>query len=318
MLDSWTSNSGDLSWEPFENLGSFVHYPRTSPEQVLERCRNAQVVLTNKVVLDAEILAALPDLEYIGVMATGYNVVDTDAAKQHGVVVTHVPAYSTASVAQLTFALLLHITQHVALYDRHVHAGEWSACEDFSFRVAPLLELAGKTMGIVGFGDIGQKVAGIAAQFGMQVLVHTRHPQRYPELGSGENGYEALDLEPLLRRSDVVTLHCPLNAETHHLINSATLALMREDAILINTGRGDLLDEAAVAAALHEKRLGALLADVLSTEPPTLDNPLLHAPNCVITPHIGWATRAARQRLLDTVCANIKAYLRAEPINVVV
>ncbi|MCA1796578.1 MAG: D-2-hydroxyacid dehydrogenase, partial [Geobacteraceae bacterium] len=164
----------------------------------------------------------------------------------------------------------------------------------------------------------GQKVAGIAAQFGMQVLVHTRHPQRYPELGSGENGYEALDLEPLLRRSDVVTLHCPLNAETHHLINSATLALMREDAILINTGRGDLLDEAAVAAALHEKRLGALLADVLSTEPPTLDNPLLHAPNCVITPHIGWATRAARQRLLDTVCANIKAYLRAEPINVVV
>ncbi|MCA1797813.1 MAG: D-2-hydroxyacid dehydrogenase, partial [Geobacteraceae bacterium] len=194
MLDSWTSNSGDLSWEPFKNLGSFVHYPRTSPEQVLERCRNAQVVLTNKVVLDAEILAALPDLEYIGVMATGYNVVDTDAAKQHGVVVTHVPAYSTASVAQLTFALLLHITQHVALYDRHVHAGEWSACEDFSFRVAPLLELAGKSMGIVGFGDIGQKVAGIAAQFGMQVLVHTRHPQRYPELGSGENGYEALDL----------------------------------------------------------------------------------------------------------------------------
>jgi len=318
MLDSWTSNSGDLSWESFRALGSFVHYPRTQKAQVLERCRDADIVLTNKVVLDAGILAQLPHLKYIGVMATGYNVVDLEAAKRQGIVVTNVPAYSTNSVAQMVFALLLHHTQHVAFHDRKVHAGEWSACEDFSFRVAPLLELAGKTLGIVGFGNIGQKVAAIAEQFGMHILVHTRTPERYPEPDGSDNGYEVLELDSLLSRSDIVTLHCPLNAETHHLINAATLKLMREDTILINTGRGDLLDENAVATALQEKRLGALLADVLSAEPPASDNPLLHAPNCVITPHIGWATRAARRRLLDTVCANIRAYQDGKLLNVVV
>lgn len=318
MLDSWTSNSGDLSWESFQALGTFVHYPRTEKAQVLERCSNADIVLTNKVVLDADVLARLPHLKYIGVMATGYNVVDLEAAKRQGITVTNVPAYSTNSVAQMVFALLLHHTQHVAFHDRKVHAGEWSACEDFSFRVAPMIELAGKTMGIVGFGNIGQTVAAIAKQFGMHILVHTRTPERYPQLGSSDNGYEAIELESLLRRSDVVTLHCPLNAETHHLIDATALRMMRDNTILINTGRGDLLEENAVASALKEKRLGALLADVLSSEPPAPDNPLLHARNCVITPHIGWATRAARLRLLDTVSANIRAYMQNEPINVVV
>jgi glycerate dehydrogenase len=318
MLDSWTSNRGDLGWEPFHALGTFIHYPRTRNEQVLERCRDADIVLTNKVVLNAETIAQLPELKYIGVMATGYNVVDIEAAQRHGIVVTHVPAYSTVSVAQLVFALLLHHTQQVALHDQKVHAGEWSEAEDFSFRAAPLLELAGKTMGIVGFGNIGRKVATIGEQFGLHILVHTRNPVSYPELNRGESACEAVDLETLLRRSHVVTLHCPLNAETEKLINARSISLMRAGAILINTGRGGLLDEDAVASALGQKRLGALLADVLSTEPPTLDNPLLQAPNCVITPHIGWATRAARQRLLDTVCANVEGYLQDEPINVVV
>lgn len=317
MLDSWTSNSGDISWEPFHALGEFIHYPRTRKEQVLERCRNAEIVLTNKVVLDAQTIEQLRNLKYIGVMATGYNVVDIDAAQQHGIVVTNVPAYSTNSVAQMVFALLLHHTQHVALHDQKVHAGEWSGCEDFSFRVAPQLELAGNTMGIVGFGNIGRRVAAIAEQFRLQILVHTRNPERCPELSGIDAKYKAVDFETLLRRSHIVTLHCPLNTETEKLINRQSLSHMHDDAIIINTGRGGLLDEEAVAMALEQKRLGGLLTDVLSAEPPAPDNPLLQAPNCVITPHIGWATRAARQRLLDTVCANIRAYLHAEPMNVV-
>ncbi|MGM0416196.1 MAG: D-2-hydroxyacid dehydrogenase [Thermodesulfobacteriota bacterium] len=318
MLDSWTSNSGDLSWESFEKLGTFVHYPRTKEEQVLERCRGADIVLTNKVVLSSETMAQLPELKYIGVMATGYNVVDLDAAHRHGVVVTNVPAYSTNSVAQMVFALLLHHAQHVALYDQKVHAGDWSACEDFSFRDAPLLELTGKAMGIVGFGNIGRKVAAIGKQFGLRILVYTRNPGAYLELNHVDGVYEATDFESLLRRSDIVTLHCPLNSETQELINSRSITFMRQDAVLINTGRGALLDEDAVASALVQKRLGALLTDVLSTEPPSPDNPLLQAPNCVITPHIGWATRAARQRLLDTVSDNIRAYQAGQSQNVVI
>jgi len=318
MLDSRTSNSGDLSWEPFKKLGSFIHYPHTKAEQVLERCCDADIVLTNKVVLNAESIAQLPELKYIGVMATGYNVVDLDAVHRHGIVVTNVPAYSTNSVTQLVFAFLLHHAQHVALHDQKVHAGEWSSCEDFSFRVAPLLELAGKTMGIVGFGNIGRKVAAIGKQFGLHILVYTRNPVAYPELNDVEGEYDAVDFETLLRRSDIVSLHCPLNTETEKLINTRSISLMHTDAILINTGRGALLDEDAVAAALKQNRLGALLTDVLSTEPPAEDNPLLQVPNCVITPHIGWATSAARQRLLDTVCANIKAYQEGKTLNVVV
>lgn len=317
MLDSWTSNSGDISWEHFHELGDFIHYARTRSEQVLERCHNADIVLTNKVVLDAKTLKQLENLKYIGVMATGYDVVDIDAAQQHGIVVTNVPAYSTNSVAQMVFALLLHHTQHVALHDQKVHAGEWSGCDDFSFRAAPQLELFGKTLGIVGYGNIGRKVAAIGEQFGLQIQVHTRNPERYPELSGVDVMYEAVDFETLLRHSHIVTLHCPLNTETEKLINRQSLSYMHEDTILINTGRGGLLDEEAVATALAQKRLGVLLADVLSTEPPAPDNPLLQAPNCVITPHIGWATRAARRRLLDTVGANIRAYLHAEPINVV-
>ena len=317
MLDSWCANSGDLSWDSYESLGAFTHYPRTTPAQVVERCAGANIVLTNKVILDAEVIGQLPELEYIGVMATGYNVVDIEAAQGRGIVVTNVPAYSTASVAQMVFALLLHHTQQVALHNDMVQRGDWCTCVDFSFQAAPLQELSGKTFGIVGFGSIGQAVAVIARAFGMQVLVHTSSPARHPILSDPASGYKYADLDELLRCAHVLSLHCPLTERTEKLIDAAALERMRTDAILINTGRGPLLDEEAVAAALHAGRLGAMLVDVLSTEPPSPDNPLLQAPNCVITPHIAWATDAARQRLLDSVSGNIAAFQHGAPVNVV-
>ncbi|MBN2645551.1 MAG: D-2-hydroxyacid dehydrogenase [Desulfuromonadaceae bacterium] len=313
VLDGHTLNDGDLSWQALETLGPCTVYPRTAPQQVAERCADAELVLTNKVVLDAQQLQALPRLRYIGVLATGYNVVDLEAARRQGIVVTNVPAYSTDSVAQMVFALLLEWCQQVGHHNRRVHEGAWSGCVDFTFRDTPLLELAGKTFGVVGFGQIGAAVTRIAQAFGMNVLVSTRTPADHPELVQGR--YPVVSVDELFQQSDVISLHCPLTAETSRLVNGERLAGMKAGAILINTGRGPLLDEQAVADALQRGQLGALLVDVLSTEPPGADNPLLTAPNCLITPHIAWATLAARQRLMATVVANVRAFLAGTPQN---
>lgn len=316
VLDGYAANPGDLDWSPLEALGEVEVFDRTPADKVLERCRDAEIVLTNKVPFDAERIQALPQLRYIGVTATGYNIIDLEAARKQGVIVTNVPAYSTASVAQMTFALLLELTQNVGHHSHLVRWGHWSEAPDFCFWDKPLIELAGLTMGLVGFGQIARAVAGIAAAFGMQVQVFTRSPEKYrhqPEY----SGIAFVDLEELLRTSDVVSLHCPLTPETDKLINAERLALMKPGAYLINTGRGQLIDEPALAEALKQKRLAGAGLDVLSVEPPPGSNPLLTAPNCFVTPHIAWATRAARQRLLDTVIANVRAFVEGSPQNVV-
>lgn len=312
MLDGSTMNPGDLSWEPLQALGTVQVHPRTSPQQLVERARDAEILLTNKVVLDRAALEQLPQLRYIGVTATGYNVVDLAAAGERGIVVTNVPAYSTASVVQLTFALLLELTHRVGHHAQAVAAGRWTACPDFSFTDFPLVELAGKPFGIVGYGNIGRSVATVAAAFGASVLVHTRTPPGEPVAGA-----RFVQLTELLRESDVVSLHCPLTPETTRLINRERLAVMKPGALLLNTGRGPLLDEAAVAAALASGQLGGAGLDVLDTEPPAVDNPLLRAPNCFITPHLGWATTAARSRLMSVVVASVRAFLAGTPTNVV-
>lgn len=314
VLDGYAANPGDLSWKELEALGECQIYERTPPEQVAERAAGAQILLTNKVPFDAERIASLPELKYIGVTATGFNIVDVAAARSRGVTVTNIPAYSTASVAQLVFALLLELTHHVGHHAHLTRWGRWSESPDFCFWDRPLVELDGLTMGLVGFGEIGRRVAGIARAMGMQVLVHTRHPENYrdqnPEV-------DFVGLEDLLRRSDAVSLHCPLTADTERLINADRLNLMKPSAFLINTGRGPLIDEEALGRALQEKRLAGAGLDVLGQEPPPGNNPLLTAPNCFVTPHIGWATLAARRRLLDTTIANVRAFLAGKPQNVV-
>ena len=311
VLDGHTLNPGDLDWTPLEDLGSCTIYARTAAKQVAERAADAEIVLTNKALLSAETIAKLPNLKYIGVLATGYNVVDLAAAKQQGIVVTNVPGYSTASVCQMVFALLLEMTQQVGHHAQLVRAGEWTRCVDFSFHDRPLLELAGKTLGIVGYGQIGRQIARVAQAFGMQVLVSTANPEKYKD----EKGVRFIDVDSLFSGSDVISLNCPLTETTHELVNTARLARVKQGALLINTGRGQLINEAAVSEALNAGYLGGFAADVLSTEPPAENNPLLSAPNCFITPHIAWATAEARQRLLDTVVANLKAYQAGAPEN---
>jgi len=316
VLDGYTLNPGDLDWSPLGALGELTVHARSAPDEVLERIREAEVVMTNKVVLDASLLAQLPWLKYIGVTATGVNVVDLAAAREKNIVVTNVPGYGTASVAQMVFALLLEITQQVGCHARLVQCeGRWATSPDFSFWERPLLELEGLTFGVIGFGQIGRRVAAIARAFGMRVLVHTAHPQDYGD-HAGE-GVRFVELDELIATSDVISLHCPLTAETDRLIDAVRLAQMKRGAILINTGRGPLLDEQAVATALRDGELGALGADVLSSEPPSPDNPLLTAPNTFITPHIAWATREARGRLLGEVVANLAAFQQGRPRNVV-
>ena len=309
-LDSYAANPGDLSWEEMERLEgcSFTRYDRTPAQLTVERAREADIVLTNKVVIDAEVMAQLPRLKYVGVLATGYNVVDIDAARARGITVTNIPAYSTMSVAQMVFAHLLNVTQQVALYDSAVKQGEWERSKDFCFYKAPLAELAGKTMGIVGLGNIGSAVAQIALAFGMKVLAYTSKTQT-------QDGVEAIrNWEELFRRADVLTLHCPLTPETHHLVNAERLKWMKPSAILINTGRGPLVDEEALCEALREGRLAAACLDVLTKEPP---QHLPQAPNLYITPHLAWATREARERLLHIATENIRAFLEGKPRNVV-
>lgn len=313
VLDGHTLNPGDLDWSPLKELGTYAVHPRTPADQVVERAQTAEIILTNKVVLDAAIIAELPKLKYIGVLATGYNVVDIDAARSRNIAVTNIPGYSTASVGQMVFALLLEMTQQVGHHARLVQDGAWCRSEDFSLQDRPLIELAGKTFGIVGYGQIGRQVAVIARAFGMRVLVNTAHPEKY----QAEKEVEFVDIDSIFAESDVISLNCPLTSETRDLVNTAHLMRVKQGALLINAGRGDLVDEGAVAEALVEGYLGGYAADVLSTEPPTEDNPLLGAPNTFITPHIAWATAEARQRLLDIAIANIRAFQNGTPQNLV-
>jgi len=311
ILDGHTLNPGDLDWSPLKALGTYAVYPRTATSDITERAANARIVLTNKVVLDEQIIAGLPKLKYIGVLATGYNVVDLDAASARDIVVTNIPGYSTDSVSQMVFALLLEMSQQVGHHAELVRSGEWCRSEDFSFQRRPLFELAGKKFGIVGYGQIGRKVAEIARVFGLQVTVATANPDKY----KADKGIEFADVDTLFGECDIISLNCPLNGETRNLVNTARLMRVKQGTLLINTARGDLVDEKAVAEALHEGYLGGFAADVLSKEPPEEDNPLLSAPNTIITPHIAWATAEARQRLLDIAIANIKAFLAGAPQN---
>lgn len=313
VLDGYGMNPGDLSWDELRKLGDVTVYDRTAPEDTVSRAAGAEILLTNKTIIDREIMEKLPALKYIGVLATGYNVVDIVAAREKGIVVTNIPAYSTDSVAQMVFSLLLAITNNVEHYTADNRGGRWSRNADFCYWDAPLTELAGKTFGIVGFGHIGSKVAGIALAFGMKVMVLTSKAQ--DALPAGVE--KADDIDQLLRESDVLSLHCPLTDSTRHIINASTLARMKPTAILINTGRGPLVDENALADALNKGNLRGAGVDVLSCEPPTIDNPLLYARNCYTTPHLGWATVEARQRLMDIAVANVANFIEGTPVNVV-
>ena len=314
VLDGFTLNPGDLSWAAIEKLGETVVYERTRPEEVADRLEGAEIALTNKVVLDAAMLRRLSrTLRYIGVLATGYNVVDVEAARELGICVTNIPAYSTASVAQMVFSHLLNLTNHVAYYTQQaVDEGKWVASQDFCFCDRPLTELAGRTMGLVGLGRIGSAVANIAQAFGMKVVAYTS--RRQEELP----GYiKKAGMDEIFTQSDVVSLHCPLTEDTRYLVDENRLRMMKKNAILINTGRGPLIDEAAVANALNHGKLGAYAADVLSVEPAQADNPLLSAPRVQLTPHIAWATREARERLMQICALNIAHFIEGNPQNTV-
>jgi len=312
VLDGYTLNPHDLSWEGLHALGECTIYDRTDPRLTFERARNAEIVLTNKTVLSADTIARLQRLRYIGVLATGYNVVDVAAAARRGIPVANVPAYGADSVVQMTFAHLLNITHRVAHHARTVRDGRWTACPDFCYWDYPLLELAHLTMGIIGFGRIGRAVAKAALAFGMKVIACDVAP-----ISDIPDGCEMVALDDVFRRCDVLTLHCPLTPRTERLVNARRLALMKPTAIILNTSRGPLIDEPAMAEALNAGRIAAVGLDVLTEEPPPADNPLLTAPNCFITPHIAWASRAARRRLLDTAVENVRAFLAGTPKNVV-
>jgi glycerate dehydrogenase len=308
VLDGYTANPGDISWAPIEAIGRCTIHGRTDDRDIVPRARDADVVLTNKTVLSRDTIESLPRLRCIGVLATGHNVVDAAAARDRGIPVCNVPEYSTPNVAQAVFALLLELTNRTGHHARTVREGRWAACEDFCYWDGELVELAGLTLGIVGYGRIGRAVATIGRAFGMRILHHRR---------SGGGGPEAADLDTLLRESDVVTLHCPLTPETRELIDARRLSLMKPTAFLVNTARGALVNEADLAAALDAGRIAGAGLDVLSVEPPPASNPLLSARNCIVTPHIAWATRNARLRLLEVTAANLRAFAAGTPQNVV-
>lgn len=312
ILDAYTANPGDLSWSPLESIGTCQIYDRTPLAETIERARDAEIVITNKAVLNREIISALPKLRYIGVTATGYNVVDTLAAKERGIVVTNVPGYSTPAVAQAVIAMLLELTNHTAAHAESVRAGGWTACPDFCFWQHPIIELKGRTLGLIGFGDIGSAVAQIAVAFGMKVIAARRSWKTPPP-----EGVTAVSQNEVFEQSDVISLHCPLTEETKHIINAANLARMKSTAFLINTARGPLVDEPALAEALNSGRIAAAALDVLSSEPPPAANPLLTAKNCLVTPHLAWASRESRSRLIDITAANLHAFLDGKPVNVV-
>ncbi len=309
-LDGYAANPGDLSWDELKALGECGIYDRTAPEEVLERAADAEVVLTNKVVITAEMMAALPQLKYIGVMATGYNIVDIDAARERGIIVTNIPSYSTDSVAQMVFAHILNIAQQVQHHSEAVHQGRWTSSKDFCFWDTPLIELRGKKLGIVGLGNTGYTTARIAIGFGMEVYAYTSKSsfQLPPEI-------KKMELDQLFSECDIISLHCLLTDKTRELVNAARLKLMKPTAILINTGRGQLVNEQELADALNNGQIYAAGLDVLSQEPPKADNPLLTARNCYITPHIAWASAAARERLMGILLDNLKGYIEGKVIN---
>ena len=310
ILDAYTVDQGELTWDGLKELGEVEAYERTAPDEVIARCKGAEIVLTNKVVLDSSVLNMLPRLQYIGVLATGYNVVDLEFASRQNIVVTNIPAYSTESVAQMVFCHLLNIVSHVDYYAIENRNGRWTSSPDFCYLDHDLFELNGKKMGIIGLGNTGMATARIAAGFGLQVLAYTSKDE-------DDLPYNIMkaDLDTIFEQCDIVSLHCPLTEDTHHLVNAERLEMMKSSAILLNTGRGPLVDDNALAEALNNDQLAAYGADVLTTEPPTADNPLLSAKNCYLTPHIALATREARQRLINICTENVRAYLDGEPVN---
>ena len=312
VLDGYTLNPGDLSWKDLESLGQCTVYDRSAPKEVAPRAKDAEIILTNKTVLSSDTIKKLPKMKYIGVLATGYNIVDIDTAREKHVPVTNVPTYGTQSVAQMVFAHLLNFTQHTAHHAQTVRSGRWTSNPDFCYWDMPLIELAGLTMGIIGFGRIGQAAAKLALAFGMNVIFYdTTKPSSIPE------GCQPAGLDDIFQTSDIISLHCPLTSDTKKIINRERLELMKKTAFLINTSRGPLVDEQALADALNNQRISGAGLDVLSEEPPGENNPLLKARNCYITPHISWATIAARKRLLNVAVDNVASFLAGKPQNVV-
>lgn len=313
ILDGYTLNPGDLSWEGLERLGEVMVYDRSPPDTVVERAAGAEILFTNKTPLGASVLQQLPDLKFIGVLATGYNIVDTEVAKSKGIIVANVPGYGTASVAQMTFALLLELCHRVQYHSDTVMDGKWVRSADWCYWDYPLVELAGKTMGIIGYGRIGQQVGGIATAFGMNLIGNARHRSDQ----SSRPNFKWAEIPELLEQSDVVSIHCPLFPETKGLINKQSLQQMKRSAFLLNTSRGPLIVDQDLADALNGGVIAGAGIDVLSVEPPPKDNPLFGAKNCIITPHIAWATREARARLMQITIDNLAAFLNGHPVNVV-
>ena len=316
VLDGHAVNPGDLSWDDLRNLGEVEIYERTPEEKIMERAEGADIILTNKIEFTAERISQLPELKYIGVQATGYNIVDLEAAAKKNVVVTNVPAYSTDAVAQFVFALTLEIAHHVGEHNRAVKAGKWCEADDFTFWDYPLIELKGKTMGIIGYGNIGQRTAEIALAFGLKVIVYDRSPAKKiaaEDIMTEE--IEFLELEELYQRSDIVSLHCPLTDQTEGMINNNSISQMKPGVIIINTARGGLIVEEDLKLALKEGKVYGAAVDVLSAEPPKRDNPLLDSDKTIITPHIAWASQESRQRLLDIVVENVKSFINGQAIN---
>jgi len=310
VTDGYTLNPGDISWDAIKALGELIVYDRTPADKIVERCSNAEVVLTNKAPFTKETLAALPKLQFIGVTATGYNVIDTKPAAEQGIVVSNVPGYGTASVAQHVFALLLELTNHVGKNAQSVAAGKWQQSADWCYAEAPVMELDGKTFGVVGFGNIGQKAAAIAGAFGMQVIYYNPRPK---ESTPGRQ----VKLEELFTGSDIVSLHCPLSSSNQEFVNAALLQTMKPSAFLINTARGQLIQEKDLADALNRGTIAGAALDVLSKEPPSEGNPLLQAKNCIVTPHNAWISREARQRIMSVTASNLAAFISGQPVNVV-
>jgi len=312
VLDGYTLNPGDLSWEGFEELGDLIVYDRTPNEKVIERAENAEIVITNKTVLDRDTILKLSRLKYIGLLATGYNVVDIEAAHERGIPVTNVPTYGTKSVAQMVFAHLLELTLNVGHHSETVKEGKWSSSPDFCYWDKPLIELEGLTMGIIGFGKIGRATGELAHAFGMNVIAYDKFPTKSPP-----EWVKLVDLETVFRESDVISLHVPLTDDNHHFVNKEKINLMKPSAFIINTSRGPLINEADLADALNSGRIAGAGLDVLSTEPPPNNNPLLNAANCLITPHIAWATKSVRRRLMNCAVENLKSFLEGNPQNIV-
>ena len=312
VLDGYAMNPGDLSWSTLQSLGETVIHERSSVSETRNWIADADIVLTNKVSLSEEDIKSAPLLKYIGVMATGYNIVDITATRKRNIIVTNVPSYSTSSVAQLTFAMILELCGHISMYSESVKNGDWLRSKDFSYHLKPIMELTRKTLGIIGFGQIGQAVAKIALAFGMNVIASHKHPER-----DKMDGVIFVEEEICFKDSDIISLHCPLNKQNEKFVNNRLLSMMKPTAYLVNTSRGGLINEIDLAHALNTEMIAGAALDVLSTEPPTPDNPLLKAKNCLITPHIGWATYEVRCRLMEIVVDNIRAFIGGHPVNIV-